>query len=155
MSWKLERDSLIAETLAFVESVTGKREKPGRPDAAFVHPPQPKVSWSPQPSRATWYFQRPPKRGKGHRAHRLSPPRSGRSRQARWLPKSAPVSQASARIRSASIGSGRNISPPRWRGSGPLSRMGGRHCPTTKAARKTHTPARHWPRRPSTTRRPA
>jgi hypothetical protein len=68
MSWKLERDSLIAETLAFVESVTGKREKTGRPDAAFVHPPQPKVGElesAAQPShvvfpKTTETRQRPP-----------------------------------------------------------------------------------------------
>jgi hypothetical protein len=40
MSWKLERDSLIAQTLAFVQSVTGKREETGRPETAFVHSPE-------------------------------------------------------------------------------------------------------------------
>src|SRR5215471_11541594 len=30
MSWKRERDALIAQTLAFVQSVTGKREEPSK-----------------------------------------------------------------------------------------------------------------------------
>ena len=52
MSWKLERDSLIAQTLAFVESVTGKREETGRAEA--VHMPQPEMGepeFAAQPSR--------------------------------------------------------------------------------------------------------
>lgn len=38
MSWKTERDSLIAQTMAFVQSVTGRREEP-RPDLNPVLPP--------------------------------------------------------------------------------------------------------------------
>lgn len=37
MSWKKERDSLIAQTMAFVQSVTGRREDP-RPDLNPVLP---------------------------------------------------------------------------------------------------------------------
>jgi hypothetical protein len=36
MGWKQERDSLIAQTLAFVQSVTGKREEIVPPRAAAV-----------------------------------------------------------------------------------------------------------------------
>ncbi len=38
MSWKSERDSLIAQTMAFVQSVTGRREEL-RPDLKPVLPP--------------------------------------------------------------------------------------------------------------------
>jgi len=56
MSWKLERDSLIAQTLAFVESVTGKREETGREEAAFVPAPQPEMEpeLPIQPNRAVF-----------------------------------------------------------------------------------------------------
>jgi hypothetical protein len=36
MDWKQERDSLIAQTLAFVQSVTGKKEEIGRPRAVAI-----------------------------------------------------------------------------------------------------------------------
>ncbi|SRR5579871_1235471 len=36
MGWKQERDSLIAQTLAFVQSVTGKKDETGRPQATAV-----------------------------------------------------------------------------------------------------------------------
>jgi hypothetical protein len=36
MSWKKDRDSLIAQTMAFVQSVAGRREEAGRPDAGFA-----------------------------------------------------------------------------------------------------------------------
>ncbi len=35
MSWKKERDSLIAQTMAFVQSVTGRKEETGLPNAGF------------------------------------------------------------------------------------------------------------------------
>jgi hypothetical protein len=35
MSWKKERDSLIAQTMAFVQSVTGNRDEGGRLDGGF------------------------------------------------------------------------------------------------------------------------
>jgi hypothetical protein len=35
MSWQKERDSLIAQTMAFVQSVTGKREEGGRLNGRF------------------------------------------------------------------------------------------------------------------------
>src|ERR1700760_4628698 len=38
MSWKTDRDSLIAQTMAFVQSVTGRREEL-RPDLKPVLPP--------------------------------------------------------------------------------------------------------------------
>jgi len=38
MSWKTDRDSLIAQTMAFVQSVTGRREEL-RPDLKAVLPP--------------------------------------------------------------------------------------------------------------------
>ena len=41
MKWIRERDALIAQTLAFVQSVTGKKDEPRRPDAAA--PPGPIV----------------------------------------------------------------------------------------------------------------
>jgi hypothetical protein len=74
MSWKLERDALIAQTLAFVESVTGKREETGRPDTAFVHPPQPE--FAAQPSRVVF----PKTAETGQRPSSTPPvPASGRS----------------------------------------------------------------------------
>ncbi|MBV8926137.1 MAG: hypothetical protein JOZ74_12290 [Bradyrhizobium sp.] len=39
MSWKKERDLLIAETMAFVQSVTGGREETGRANGAFASGP--------------------------------------------------------------------------------------------------------------------
>jgi hypothetical protein len=57
MSWKLERDSLIAQTLAFVESITGKREETGRSEAALAHVTQPKMGepeFATQPSRVVF-----------------------------------------------------------------------------------------------------
>lgn len=39
MSWKQERDGLIAQTLAFVQSVTGKRDEP--PASQTIAPPTP------------------------------------------------------------------------------------------------------------------
>ena len=41
MSWKLARDSLIAQTLAFVQSVTGKREENGNADAGLAQSDEP------------------------------------------------------------------------------------------------------------------
>ena len=38
MSWMKDRDSLIAQTMAFVQSVTGRREEL-RPDLKQVLPP--------------------------------------------------------------------------------------------------------------------
>jgi hypothetical protein len=38
MSWKTDRDSLIAQTMAFVQSVTGRRDEL-RPDLRSVLPP--------------------------------------------------------------------------------------------------------------------
>ena len=40
MSWIRERDELIAQTLAFVQSVTDKREENGRRDAVPLLPPK-------------------------------------------------------------------------------------------------------------------
>jgi hypothetical protein len=39
MSWKKERDALIAQTMAFVESVTGKREETSRLKDSFAPAP--------------------------------------------------------------------------------------------------------------------
>ena len=53
MSWKLERDTLIAQTLAFVQSVTGKPEETGRPEDVLLHVPQPEMGepeFAPPPS---------------------------------------------------------------------------------------------------------
>src|SRR6478735_5281456 len=36
MSWEKERDSLIAQTMAFVQSVTARREEAGRLDTAVA-----------------------------------------------------------------------------------------------------------------------
>jgi hypothetical protein len=36
MSWKRERDSLIAQTMAFVQSVTGRKEEAGRESTQFA-----------------------------------------------------------------------------------------------------------------------
>ena len=41
MSWKLERDSLIAQTLVFVRSVTGKREESDNADAGLAQSDEP------------------------------------------------------------------------------------------------------------------
>jgi hypothetical protein len=38
MSWKKERDSLIAQTMAFVQSVTGRREETTAPGTGFTVP---------------------------------------------------------------------------------------------------------------------
>jgi len=39
MSWKRERDSLIAQTMAFVQSVTGRKEDSGRTDSEPTRTP--------------------------------------------------------------------------------------------------------------------
>jgi hypothetical protein len=39
MSWKRDRDSLIAQTIAFVQSVAGRKEEPLRAPAKFAAPP--------------------------------------------------------------------------------------------------------------------
>ena len=39
MKWIVERDALIAQTLAFVQSVTGKKDNLLQPDAPTVAPP--------------------------------------------------------------------------------------------------------------------
>jgi hypothetical protein len=39
MSWKKERDALIAQTMAFVQSVTGKREEASHLDGGFAPAP--------------------------------------------------------------------------------------------------------------------
>jgi hypothetical protein len=39
MNWKQERDSLIAETMAFVQSVTGKRKEGSRLNSGFAAAP--------------------------------------------------------------------------------------------------------------------
>jgi hypothetical protein len=44
MSWKEERDGLIAQTLAFVQSVTGKRDETRGPDAIAPLPPDTKAA---------------------------------------------------------------------------------------------------------------
>ena len=36
MSWKKDRDSLIAQTMAFVQSVTGRKDEPARADTPAV-----------------------------------------------------------------------------------------------------------------------
>ena len=41
MRWKLERDSLIAQTLLFVRSVTGKPEETGETEAALAQSDEP------------------------------------------------------------------------------------------------------------------
>ena len=44
MSWKKERDSLIAQTMAFVQSVAGRKEEAGPASARSTpapHPPEP------------------------------------------------------------------------------------------------------------------
>jgi len=38
MSWKKDRDTLIAQTMAFVQSVTGRKDEAGGANAAFVPP---------------------------------------------------------------------------------------------------------------------
>jgi hypothetical protein len=40
MSWKKERDSLIAQTMAFVQSVTGRPQETGRLDGGFAAAPR-------------------------------------------------------------------------------------------------------------------
>ena len=40
MSWKTDRDALIAQTMAFVQSVTGQKEEPGRLGGPLA-PPSP------------------------------------------------------------------------------------------------------------------
>jgi len=40
ISWKEERDLLIAQTMAFVQSVNGRRKEAGRWDAAFAAAPR-------------------------------------------------------------------------------------------------------------------
>ncbi len=42
MTWKNERDLLIAQTMAFVQSVTGKAAYPGRPHETQL-PPEPET----------------------------------------------------------------------------------------------------------------
>ena len=49
MSWKQERDALIAQTMAFVQSVTGRKDEYGRLDAGFA-PAPPARPMPPEPS---------------------------------------------------------------------------------------------------------
>ena len=57
MSWKEERDSLIAQTMAFVQSVTGRQEEAVRLDTMFAcrHAPRlfcpSSMNWTPSPRR--------------------------------------------------------------------------------------------------------
>ena len=103
MSWMKERDSLIAQTMAFVQSVTGRREDL-RPDLKPVLPP---VEVDVRAELATALeivdaAERPPVTVPQPRQVVL--PTSRR--------KSATASRASARISSASTRSARNISAP-------------------------------------------
>jgi hypothetical protein len=43
MSWKLGRDSLIAQTLVFVQSMTGKREESDYADAGLAQSDEPEM----------------------------------------------------------------------------------------------------------------
>jgi hypothetical protein len=45
MSWKLERDSLIAQALALVQSVTGQREGSDNADAGLAQSDEPEMRW--------------------------------------------------------------------------------------------------------------
>jgi hypothetical protein len=45
MSWKLERDSLITQTLVFVRSVAGKREESDNADAGLAQSDEPVTCW--------------------------------------------------------------------------------------------------------------
>lgn len=42
MSWKKERDALIAQTMAFVQSVAGRKDENGRLDTGFAPAPSPR-----------------------------------------------------------------------------------------------------------------
>jgi hypothetical protein len=53
MSWKKERDSLIAQTMAFVQSVTGRKEEAGPPKAGFV-PAAPPAELPTPPALDAW-----------------------------------------------------------------------------------------------------
>ena len=44
MGWQRDRDALIAQTIAFVQSVTGRKEETGRPNAALPSPAPPQIS---------------------------------------------------------------------------------------------------------------
>jgi hypothetical protein len=76
MSWKSERDALIAETLAFVQSVTGKRQETNRrevdrPDIGPAAPAEREVGSKPIP------FPAAPVETKRVEAPPSMPPQSG------------------------------------------------------------------------------
>ena len=52
MNWKKERDALIAETMAFVQSVTGKRAEASRSDGNFASAVAPELLPLPELERA-------------------------------------------------------------------------------------------------------
>jgi hypothetical protein len=54
MSWKQERDALIAQTMAFVQSVTGRTAEFGTTGAGFAPPPPPQM---PLPAAPDTYAQ--------------------------------------------------------------------------------------------------
>ncbi|MEK9283494.1 MULTISPECIES: hypothetical protein [unclassified Bradyrhizobium] len=60
MKWIAERDALIAQTMAFVQSVTGKAAGLRRPDAPAVAPPVPTEIVSVQPPVAAPEIEPPP-----------------------------------------------------------------------------------------------
>jgi hypothetical protein len=53
MSWKKERDSLIAQTMAFVQSVTGRKEEAGPAKAGLV-PVAPPAELPPPAALDAW-----------------------------------------------------------------------------------------------------
>jgi hypothetical protein len=53
MSWKRERDSLIAQTMAFVQSVTGRKEDSVPPNAGFA-PVAPAAELPTPPAPDAW-----------------------------------------------------------------------------------------------------
>jgi hypothetical protein len=60
MDWKKERDELIAQTLAFVQSVTGEKEAAGAPSAALWPAALGEVFSAPPPAPAPFPPAPPP-----------------------------------------------------------------------------------------------
>ena len=121
MKWMRERDALIAQTMAFVQSVTGKR-----PDLGQL------VTESRRDARGACCCRRrhPRTSRRCSPTHRLRQKRRNRPRSRAPTsgvissPRSAPVSPISARIRSVSAGSGKRLEAPPWpRSTPPCARV--------------------------------
>ncbi|WGD55855.1 hypothetical protein QA641_19375 [Bradyrhizobium sp. CB1650] len=75
MKWIAERDALIAQTMAFVQSVTGRTSELRRPDSPAVAPPIPAEIASVPPAAAAPAIE-PPQPGSPPRPLEIMPPQA-------------------------------------------------------------------------------